>query len=241
MKDEQDLRKIILIIIMNKFVILFCSIIFGMSASLTYVSASCAQNTDWQEAPCFDVLPVNREEYRTAWEPYHEYKGSEWMEQKKADLLLAIEDGTFMEWEGNAENSNVYQYYHSIGLVPNQYEYFFFEDDFRYYLQFSQAWVIIIIVFVVSLSAICVLMTIRKKMKAKFLMMIGIAMMIMGFSISVYSTNVLSQPSTPPLMRAIEGRLDYVFLTYHQVFLFSGIAGVFVTIAGIVMFWRRGE
>lgn len=97
------------------------------------VFASCAVNADWPAAPCFDTLPVNREEYRMAWAPYYEYKGSEWMETKKAELLQAIEDGTFMEWEGSAENSNVYQYYHSIGLVPNQYEYFFFEDDALYH------------------------------------------------------------------------------------------------------------
>jgi hypothetical protein len=91
--------------------------------------ASCAVNEDWPDAPCFDVLPVNREEYRMAWAPYYDYKGSEWMEQKKTEILQAIENGTFMEWEGSVENSNVYNYYHSVGLVPNQYEYFFFEDE----------------------------------------------------------------------------------------------------------------
>lgn len=107
--------------------------LFGMFVVFSNLAfASCAVNEDWPDAPCFDVLPVNREEYRTAWAPYHDYKGSEWMEEKKVELLLAIENGTFKEWENNIENYNVYQYYHSIGLVPNQYEYFFFEDEAPY-------------------------------------------------------------------------------------------------------------
>lgn len=99
--------------------------------------ASCTVNEDWPDAPCFDTLPISREEYRAAWAPYYNYKGSEWMEQKKAELLEVIEDETFMEWEGSFENSNVYNYYHSIGVVSNQYDYFFFEDEapYRQYME----------------------------------------------------------------------------------------------------------
>lgn len=111
---------------------LFLIAIIILSQVVTQAFASCAQNEDWPDAPCFDTLPVNRDEYREKWAPYHDYKGSEFMEAKKAELLQAIKDGTFMEWEGSAENSNVYQYYHSVGLVPNQYEYFFFEDEAQY-------------------------------------------------------------------------------------------------------------
>jgi hypothetical protein len=122
-------------------------VFFGMFVFSNFAFASCAVNEDWAKAPCFDVLPVNREEYRAAWAPYHDYKGSEWMEQKKVELLQAIEDGTFMEWENSAENSNVYQYYHSIGLVPNQYEYFFFDDDPRHYSQFfTQGWMFLVLI-----------------------------------------------------------------------------------------------
>lgn len=102
---------------------------FGMFAVFSNDAfALCAVNDDWPDAPCFDTMPVNGEEYRTAWAPYYDYKDSEWMETKKAELLQAITDGTFMKWENSSENSNVYQYYHSIGVVPNQYEYFFFDD-----------------------------------------------------------------------------------------------------------------
>lgn len=127
--------------------------------------ASCAVNEDWPDAPCFDVLPVNREEYRMAWAPYYDYKGSEWMEQKKTEILQAIENGTFMEWEGSVENSNVYNYYHSVGLVPNQYDYFFFEDEPRYYSQFTQGWMFFVVVgILLGLAATAgIIFTIRRR------------------------------------------------------------------------------
>ena len=74
-------------------------------------------------------------------------------------------------------------------------------------------------------------------MKTKLLIIIGIVMMIEGFSIVVYSSSLL--PLTePPIMRPIEG-IDYVFFKYSQVFLFSGIAGIFVTISGIILSRRK--
>lgn len=155
-----------LILNMNKFVILFCSIVFGISASFTYVSASCAQNTDWQEAPCFDVLPVNREEYRIAWEPYYEYKGSEWMEQKKLELFDAKNDGKLAEWmDSGIANHNVFSYYQSRGEIsfPPEYDRPFFEDDLRYYMQFQQVWVIIIIIGIISASIIIGVLIIKKR------------------------------------------------------------------------------
>lgn len=167
MKDEQDLRKTMLVVVMNKFVILFCSIVFGMSASLTFVSASCAQNTDWLEAPCFDVLPVNREEYRTAWEPYYDHKGSDWMEQKKLEMFDAKNNGTLADWmNSDIANHNVFSYYQSRGEIsfPPEYDRPFFEDDFRYYLQFQQIWLIIIII-VIILASIMVGVFIIKKRK----------------------------------------------------------------------------
>lgn len=154
-----------LILIVNKFVILLCSIVFGMSASLTSVSASCAQNTDWQEAPCFDVLPVNREEYRIAWESYYDYKGSEWMEQKKMEMIDAKNDGRLADWiDDNSQNRNVFSYYHSRGDLsfPLEYDRPFFEDDFRYYAQFTQVWLFVIIG-IVSAFAITGVLIIKKR------------------------------------------------------------------------------
>ena len=75
-------------------------------------------------------------------------------------------------------------------------------------------------------------------MKNKLLIIIGIAMMIGGFSAVVYSSPLLFPPTEPPMMRAIEG-MEYVLFTYRQAFLFSGIIGIFVTLAGIILFWRK--
>ena len=155
-----------LILIVNKFVIFFCSILFGMSASLTYVSASCAVNTDWPDAPCFDVLPVNREEYRNAWKPYYDYKGSEWMEQKKMEMFDAKNNGKLAEWmDRGISNHNAFSYYHSMGAIsfPSEYDRPFFEDDFRYYVQFQQVWMIIIIIGIILASIIIGIFVIKKR------------------------------------------------------------------------------
>jgi hypothetical protein len=101
--------------------------------------SSCAVNEDWSDAPCFDVLPVNRQEYRNAWEPYYDYKGSEWMEQKRTEMLDARDQQRLAEWmNSGSQNHNVFSYYHSRGEIsyPPEYDRPFFEDDFRYYLQF---------------------------------------------------------------------------------------------------------
>ena len=150
-----------------KFFILSFLLIGTVSGLFSQSFASCAQNEDWPDAPCFDTLPVNRDEYREQWAPYYDYKGSEFMESKKAELLQAIKDDTFMEWEDSAENSNVYQYYHSVGLVTNQYEYFFFEDEalYRQYLAPQLGLVFVIVGLIAGLAVVSVFMVRRRKRK----------------------------------------------------------------------------
>jgi hypothetical protein len=119
--------------------------LFGTSVVFSnFALASCAINDDWPDAPCFDVMPVNREEYREAWALYYDYKGSDWMEQKKAEMLDAKDDGMLAEWmNGGSQNHNVFSYYQSRGEIsfPPEYDRPFFEDDFRYHLQFfTQGW-----------------------------------------------------------------------------------------------------
>ncbi|QLH10863.1 hypothetical protein [Nitrosarchaeum sp. AC2] len=74
-------------------------------------------------------------------------------------------------------------------------------------------------------------------MKTRLLIIIGVVLMIDGFSSFFYSTFMMFPPTEPPMMRSIEG-MDYVLFMYKHVFLFSGIIGIFVTIAGII-FWRK--
>lgn len=110
-------------------VLIASSIVFDY---YTEVFAMCAQNQDWPNAPCFDMMPVNREEYRNAWAPYYDYKGQEWMGIKKAEMFEARQDGKLAEWmDENISHSNVFSYYHSRGEIsfPAKYDYFFFEDE----------------------------------------------------------------------------------------------------------------
>ena len=74
-------------------------------------------------------------------------------------------------------------------------------------------------------------------MKTTLLIVIGLALMIEGFSSVVYSSFVMFPPTQPPIMKPIEG-MDYVLFMYRKVFLISGIVGTFVTIIGIV-FWKK--
>ena len=75
-------------------------------------------------------------------------------------------------------------------------------------------------------------------MKTRILIIIGIALMIEGFSSFLYSSFVMFSPTEPPMMRPIEG-IDYVLFMYKQAFLFSGIIGIFVTVAGIILWKKR--
>lgn len=74
-------------------------------------------------------------------------------------------------------------------------------------------------------------------MKTKLVIIIGIALMAEGFSSVFYSSFVMFPATESPMMRPIEG-MDYVLFMYKQVFLASGIAGVFVTVIGIAL-WRK--
>lgn len=74
-------------------------------------------------------------------------------------------------------------------------------------------------------------------MKTRLLIIIGIALMVEGFLATFY-TSIFLSPLRYPAIRSLEG-MDYVLFTYYQVFLFSGIIGIFVTIAGIIPFWKE--
>ena len=79
----------------------------------------------------------------------------------------------------------------------------------------------------------------KMQLKTRFLIIfsIGIALMIEGFSSVLYSSFVIFPPTESPIMRPIEG-IDHVLFMYKQAFLFSGIIGIFVTLAGIIL-WRK--
>lgn len=74
-------------------------------------------------------------------------------------------------------------------------------------------------------------------MKTRLSIIVGIALMIEGFLATFY-TQINLFPLRYPAIRSLEG-MDYVLFTYYSIFLFSGIIGIFVTIAGIISFWKE--
>ena len=76
------------------------------------------------------------------------------------------------------------------------------------------------------------------KMKIIFLIVIGIAMTATGFAAIFSRATYFLPPTEPPIMRPLEG-IEYLVVLYSQAFLLIGIVGIFVTVAGIVLFWKE--
>lgn len=141
---------------------LILSVFIGIivfSFNISYSFASCIENEDWSDAPCMDNFPINRAEFQRDWAPYYDYKGSELMESKHAEMQQAINDGTFNKWKNNRENSNVYYYYLSIGNVTNQQpDRFVFDDEiekhfsFPFYFVITLASIFVIIIIVIAIT-----------------------------------------------------------------------------------------
>lgn len=89
------------------------------------VYADCVKDNDWPEKPCLDTPPYPESFLKETWQKYHEYKGKEWMEMKKAEMDQTIIDGTLKEWleyqsePNNFANFNVYYYYFVNGQAPD--------------------------------------------------------------------------------------------------------------------------
>jgi len=90
----------------------------------------CMENEDWADAPCWSKRCANSNEpactdsnwWKERWGSYYDYKGKEWMEIKKSELLDAIEKNNFVEWKSLTRDSahdNVYNYYFYMGEIPN--------------------------------------------------------------------------------------------------------------------------
>lgn len=78
--------------------------------------AWCPENLDWKDTPCYASFQnFTKEKIQDDWAPYYDYKGKEWMEQKKIELITAIRDDNHHEWRGeNDANSNVFHYYYAF-------------------------------------------------------------------------------------------------------------------------------
>lgn len=89
--------------------------------------AACIQDEDWPDKPCLDTPPYSKEYLLQVWQQYYEYKGKEWMEAKKAEMDMAIQNGSLREWvetqssPNNFANYNVWYYYNLNGEAPDAY------------------------------------------------------------------------------------------------------------------------
>ena len=113
----------------TRFFIPLFAIIVLFPLQLVYAPPS--SNPDWQSYP-YCPGGCSNEYLKTEWAKYYDINGSEWMEQKKIEMLFAIDNGTLEQWVGDDPtwaNSNVYLYYFYQGDIPN-YEGKFVEQVF---------------------------------------------------------------------------------------------------------------
>src|SRR5574337_979374 len=73
------------------------------------VKAGCLENAnaDWPSAPCYGCpgcIP-SKEKQREEWNPYYQYKGANWMQMIKTQMIGAMKNGTLEDWVTN-NNSN---------------------------------------------------------------------------------------------------------------------------------------
>ncbi len=120
--------------IMKYFVILLV-LIFTIAIIPNPVSASCSGNIDWIEVPCEDSQPYpGADQMMLDWHPYYDYKGREFMENKKLELVQTLDSGTISDWLGPtssrydvndnenidfSEKHNVFFYYYFMRAVPD--------------------------------------------------------------------------------------------------------------------------
>jgi hypothetical protein len=92
----------------------------------------CLINSDWPDAPCWgrrcgdsnEPACIDPNWWKERWAPYYDYKGKEWMDAKKQELMHAIESNTLTEWKSltpNGTNRNVHDYYFYMGEAPSIY------------------------------------------------------------------------------------------------------------------------
>ena len=103
--------------------------------------ASCVVSPDWPEGPCYDIGAISLEEKQNDWSFYYDHKGEPWMEQKKYEMINAIQTNSLSEWieltNDTDANYNVHFYYYLLGQAPNtDGEYLFvcnmYEDVLKY-------------------------------------------------------------------------------------------------------------
>lgn len=83
--------------------------------------APCLANPDWYYSPCYAIpgFHVTKEQMQKDWSEYYQYKGSQWMAMKRAEMNSAITNGTLKEWaQGSLSNYDVWFYYYLNDKAP---------------------------------------------------------------------------------------------------------------------------
>lgn len=109
------------------------------------VSALCMPDSDWPDAPCYGCPSCypGIEQEKKDWLGYFDYKGEQWMNQKKNKMLKVIEQHGLEQWLHHKSthyadsNRNVWTYYYLKGEVPREHGKYVTEYDPPRY-QFSE-------------------------------------------------------------------------------------------------------
>ena len=113
--------------------IIFAIILLVFPVFLSSSFASCVVNEDWYGAPCLDTIANGKYDQKEVnkWRDYYQYKGTQWMEQKRVEMKQAISDDSLKEWiSQSTQNRNVYSYYFFSGRAPDIGEYRAGFDEF---------------------------------------------------------------------------------------------------------------
>ena len=207
----------------------------------------CPENTDWHEAPnqCDRRENYTRTQLKDLYDGYYQYKGSQWMEMKKAEMDSVISKGSWMEghyalsvWLGHTqrelpfENINVYLYYFLNGQAPDiGGGLYAVNDEFEpvitlYYA--SPGAIVIIGLTVIIGTATGAFLSFKKILlhpKRKTLAVIGFALIFVG--VSMYSIG-LFELTQSQINQMGEEKFSPVILHTMSIFL-----GIPIALAGI--------
>lgn len=108
----------------TRLLIIFVIVISSLLGYVQYVDAFCSTNENWPDAPCYGCPGCypGLEQEKIDWQPYYDFKGSEWMDSKKQEMIQAIQNDTLDEWleltPNTLANHNVLNYYFLLGEAP---------------------------------------------------------------------------------------------------------------------------
>lgn len=87
------------------------------------VNAFCGGlNPDWPKAPCYALpgLHVTKEQMKSDWAGYYQYKGAQWMEMKQIEMVHYTSNNLLKAWTCvNQSNYDVWWYYYLNDQAPS--------------------------------------------------------------------------------------------------------------------------